>query len=158
MVTLDAGTRGPCRNRRLLAIVATALLLVACADDSVTTSSATAATDAFQVVASFYPLQFIVERIGGARVHVSNLTPAGAEPHDLEMTADDTARLQDADLVVYLSGFSSAVDDAVDSVAGDHAFDVATFADLDLTYRQNEDGEQTGSSIDPHFWLDPTRL
>jgi len=140
--------------------VATALSLTACGGNTPSAApSVEASSVKLHVVASFYPLQFIVNRIGGDRVHVSNLTPAGAEPHDLELTADDTARLQDADLVVYLSGFSSAVDDAVDSVAGDHAFDVATFADLDLSYRQIDGGRQSGtSSTDPHFWLDPVRL
>src|SRR5215207_1909970 len=147
------------RCRWTIAIAAAALLVASCGHDTPTTSSSPAVSPTLRVVASFYPLQFIVERIGGARVHVSNLTPSGAEPHDLEMTADDTAALQDTDLVVYLSGFSSAVDDAVDAVARDHAFDVATFADLDLTYQQIEDGEQNdSSSTDPHFWLDPTRL
>src|SRR5947209_15537578 len=97
------------------AVVAT-VFATACGGGTTGASTSAASTAVrLRVVASFYPLQFIVDRIGAERVHVSNLTPAGAEPHDLELTADDTVRLQDADLVVYLSGFSSAVDDAVDS-------------------------------------------
>ena len=41
-----------------------------------------------------YPLQFVAERVGGDRVAVTNLTPPGAEPHDLELTPQDVARRQ----------------------------------------------------------------
>jgi zinc transport system substrate-binding protein len=46
------------------------------------------------VVAAFYPLAFAAERVGGPSVQVSNLTPAGAEPHDLELTPDDVAKVK----------------------------------------------------------------
>jgi zinc transport system substrate-binding protein len=108
---------------------------------------------AVHVVASFYPLQFIVERIGADRVEVDNLTPAGTEPHEVELTAKATAELEDADLVVFLSGFAPSVDEGVRSVAKDHAFDVAPSAQLDGGAPVDE-----GSGRDPHFWLDPTRL
>ena len=56
----------------------------------------------------------------------SNLTPPGVEPHDVELTPQDVATVADADLVVYLEGFSPAVDDAVAQSASDEAaFDVA---------------------------------
>jgi zinc transport system substrate-binding protein len=108
------------------------------------------------VVASFYPLQFVTEQVGGAAVAVRNLTPAGAEPHDLELTASDTASLQDADLVVFLHGFSPALDDGIGSVGAD-AFDVSDAADLDLT-GSDDHADEPGDGLDPHFWLDPLRL
>ena len=46
-----------------------------------------------QVEASFYPLQWVAERVGGDHVAVANLTPPGAEPHDLELTPKRTAAL-----------------------------------------------------------------
>ena len=97
------------------------------------------------VVASFYPLQYLAERIGGDRVSVSSLTKPGAEPHDLELTPQDVVALAQTDLVVYLKGFQPAVDEGVD----DQAFDVTASADLSRT--------QEGA-VDPHFWLDPVRL
>ena len=36
-----------------------------------------------RVVASFYPLAFAAEQVGGSPAAVRNLTPPGAEPHDL---------------------------------------------------------------------------
>ena len=97
------------------------------------------------VVASFYPLQYLAERIGGDRVSVTSLTKPGAEPHDLELTPQDVAALARTDLVVYLNGFQPAVDKAVDA----QAFDVTASADLSAAQQ---------GAVDPHFWLDPVRL
>ena len=115
-----------------------------------------------QVVASFYPLQFVAERIGGDRVTVANLTKAGAEPHDLELSPRDVAMVSDADLVVRLGGFQPAVDTAVTAEASGRDFDAAGWADLDLRVA---DGGVTAAgdtadsgATDPHFWLDPLRL
>lgn len=123
-------------------------------------SSATG-TAKLAVVASFYPLAYVVQRIGGDLVSVDNLTPQGAEPHELELTASDTANVTDADLIVYLAGFAPAVDDGVDAEGKDHALDVSGAARLDLQYTPIEDGAQhtdEAGARDPHFWLDPTRL
>jgi len=57
-------------------------------------------------------LQFATARITGNLAQVSSLTKPGAEPHDLELSPRDVARIADADLVVYVSGFQPAVDDA----------------------------------------------
>ncbi|HRW37059.1 MAG TPA: zinc ABC transporter substrate-binding protein [Aquihabitans sp.] len=151
----------------LLALVA-ALSLAACGSSEGAGGNPDAT---IQVVASFYPLQWVTERVGGDVVSVRNLTPTGAEPHDLELTPKDVAKIDDADLVVYLSGFQAAVDDAV-ADTGAPALDAADHADLDLAATEDghdhadeaddhaeeadDHGEEAG--VDPHFWLDPTRL
>jgi len=72
--------------------------------------------DAEQVVAGFYPLAFAAEEIGGAGVAVTNLTAAGVEPHDVELTPKDVERIHEADLVLYLGeGFQPALEDAVEA-------------------------------------------
>lgn len=137
------------RARRALAAGAlAATALTACGDDGAQPAGAatepsggTAGGDqqaTLDVVAAFYPLQFVVERVGGDAVAVTNLTPVGAEPHDLELTGRDTALLQDADLVVYLAGFSPALDEAVEVTGDDHAFDVTSAARLDLEGTEDE--------------------
>lgn len=105
------------------------------------------------VVTSFYPLQFVAEQVGGARVNVSNLTPPGAEPHDVELSPRTVAKIEDADLAVYLKGFSPAVDEAIAEHASANAFDVTV--DADLVPAPDGSGDH---ATDPHFWLDPIRL
>src|ERR1043166_4541743 len=64
-------------------------------------SSHTLATsDKLQVAASFYPLYFFASQIGGGKVDVLNITPADAEPHDYEPTAQDIARIENAQVLV----------------------------------------------------------
>jgi zinc transport system substrate-binding protein len=101
------------------------------------------------VLASFYPLEYAAQRIGGDQVQVTNLTPPGVEPHDLELTPRDVARVHDADVVLYLgAGFQPAVDDAVEDASGE-------LVDLleGLQLREGVGGETVS---DPHVWLDPT--
>lgn len=119
------------------------------------------------VTAAFYPLAYAVERVGGDRVTVANLTKPGAEPHDVELTPKDVATLAEADLVVLEKGFQPAVDEAVERVDADRALDVSTAVDLSI--KGTDDGHDHGGeeqadakepasgAVDPHFWLDPTR-
>ncbi len=55
-----------------------------------------------RVAASFYPLAYAAEEVGGAGVDVTNLTPPGAEPHDLEVSPGDVQRIRSAELVLLL--------------------------------------------------------
>jgi len=104
-----------------------------------------------QVVAAFYPLEWTAQRVGGDLVDVTSLTAPGAEPHDLELSPQDVGAIADADLLVHLQGFQPAVDDAAASEAADHSWDAGSAADL--VPAAGGDG-----ALDPHFWLDPTRL
>ena len=153
------------RRRRTRACAALGVLLVVggavgTGCSSIPHGSGTTA-DPLHVVASFYPLQWMAQQVGGRRVDVRSLTKPGAEPHDLELTPSDVAAVQDADAVVYLSGFQPSVDTAIDGRGKDAVFDARAAAHLDLSFTPIEDGQaapdQTGAT-DPHFWLDPIRL
>jgi zinc transport system substrate-binding protein len=103
------------------------------------------------VVAAFYPLAFAAERVAPAGTEVQNLTPPGAEPHDLELTARDVGRLRDATLVVYVGeGFQPAIDSALEGRDGP-SLDVLDGLDL------LAGGEHEDEAVDPHVWLDPMR-
>jgi zinc transport system substrate-binding protein len=81
------------------------------------------------VVAAFYPLAYAAEQVGGDRVAVTNLTPAGQEPHDLELSPSDIMAIEEADYVVYLKDFIPELDAAVEEYAADKSLDVATAVD-----------------------------
>lgn len=144
--------------RRALAIAAGVPVLAGCGTGAGEPGTDTA--HGMSILASFYPLQWIAERVGGQAVEVSSLTPPGAEPHDLELTPRDVAAVSEVDLVVYLSEFQPAVDDAVIQEADESAFDAAEHTELDLTYIPIEEGTENADEqgADPHFWLDPIRL
>lgn len=148
-----------------IAAVATAIALTgatACGSDNSTGG------DKLRLVAAFYPLQFLAESIGGDRVTVTNLTPPGAEPHDMELNPGQVGKIADAQLVLYISGFQPAVDEAIRQEAGNRAFDAATIVtlldapagegekDVGVSPEPTHPG-QAGSGKDPHLWLDPVR-
>lgn len=119
-------------TKRILAAAcaaATALTLSACMSPS--TSGGSSSKDGkLTVMASFYPLQYLAEKIGGEHVSVSSLTPDGAEPHDLELSPKMVDSLSSADAVIYLAGFQSAVDEAIEQQAPKTVIDVSPAAEL----------------------------
>ena len=145
------------------------------------------ASEQRDVVAAFYPLVFVAEQVGGEHVTVRDLTPPGADSHDLELSPRDVVMLQEADLIVYLAGFAAALDQAIQPLASEQVFDVASSARLNHEEGHDEEGhdeeghdeeghdeehhdeeghDEEGhdeehhehGGIDPHFWLDPMRL
>ncbi|MFI7293286.1 metal ABC transporter substrate-binding protein [Streptomyces sp. NPDC050121] len=135
--------------------------LSACSSDS----AAAANTDKFDVVASFYPMAFLAEQIGGDHVHVTSLTEPGQEPHDLEISAKQTAALQESDAVLYLKNLQPSVDSAVSQS------EIKTKIDAALLTTMEKHGNEVGghaaehddhenedlAGLDPHIWLDPVR-
>jgi len=96
-----------------------------------------------RVVAGVYPLAWAAEAVGGDAVTVADLTPNGAEAHDLELTPDQRDDVADADLVIVIgAGFQPAVEDSASQRDGET-----------LVVHDALDG--TGELDDPHVWLDP---
>jgi zinc transport system substrate-binding protein len=132
---------------RIVLASAFVLLLAACGG-----GSGNEAAGKRSVVAAFYPLAWAAQQVGGSTVDVQNLTPPGAEPHDVELTPRDVERIQKADVVLYLShGFQPAVEHAVDGARGEV---VDVLAGERLRTGVGDEGGET----DPHVWLDPVRF
>jgi zinc transport system substrate-binding protein len=131
------------RLSALLAAVALGPIATGCA-----AAGAGGGDTAPTAVASYYPLAFVAERVGGADIRVENLTSSGVEPHDLELTARQVGEIAAADVVVYESGFQPSVDEAVEQNASGTLVDVADVVPL----------RQHNGASDPHVWLDPSRL
>ncbi|MFJ8014034.1 metal ABC transporter substrate-binding protein [Streptomyces sp. NPDC096339] len=121
------------------------------------------------VMASFYPMQFLAEQIGKDHVKVSTLTKPGVEPHDLEITPKQTAQLGEADVVLYLKTLQPAVDKAVAQSGVKNVVDAGTLTDLEVHGASGHDHAHEGEGEaghdhghdeggkDPHVWLDPAK-
>ena len=145
------------RTSTVAVAVGTSVLLSGCAGLGSTVEQGRSGAG-LTVLASFYPLQYVAEKVGGDRVEVTPLTPPGAEPHDLELSPRQVREVGDADVVLYLAGFQPAVDDAVAARDPKHLLDAARTPAV-----AEHLGEPTGTDdghgdADPHFWLDPTLL
>ena len=137
-------------SKRILAAAcaaATALALSACTSTA-SSGDSSSKDGSLTVMASFYPLQYLAEKIGGEHVSVTSLTPEGAEPHDLELSPKMVDSLSSADAVIYLSGFQSAVDEAIEQQAPKTVIDVSSAAELveagsDANHPAEEEEEAT---------------
>jgi zinc transport system substrate-binding protein len=155
-------TKTPIRLRHMAAAALTApLLLSGCGGSTGSDDSGTGP----RVVASFYPLAYVTERVAGEHADVLTLTSPGVEPHDLELSVRQTAEVSEADLVVYEKGMQPAVDDAVDQNGPDQvveATEVVDLAPLDEDDHEGESEEEHEAhadlDADLHFWLDPERM
>lgn len=177
----------PRRITAPLALVLPLALLAACgpADDDI--GAADTATAGLNVVASFYPLEYLAERIAGPHAQISTLTAPGVDPHDVELSARTVGALGSADVIIYASGMQPAVDQAVATQAAEQGLDVTQAVDLlgweelsspdahahhdddhhDETHdhdSHDHEGDDHGAHDDhdhgpedPHFWLDPQR-
>ena len=119
-------------SKRILAAAcaaATALALSACSSTA-SSGDSSSKDGSLTVMASFYPLKYLAEKIGGEHVSVTSLTPDGAEPHDLELSPKMVDSLSSADAVIYLAGFQSAVDEAIEQQAPKTIIDVSSAAEL----------------------------
>ncbi|MFE7648124.1 metal ABC transporter substrate-binding protein [Streptomyces phaeoluteigriseus] len=137
--------------------------LSACSTDS----AAAGGTDKFDVVASFYPMAYLAEQIGGDHVKVTSLTEPGQEPHDLEISAQQRTQLEKSDAALYLKGLQPSVDEAVTQSGIKTKIDAATLTTLEehgtevgghaAEHEEEEhEHEETGGK-DPHVWLDPVK-
>lgn len=167
-----------------LCAAASAVALAACSGGTRTTAaSGQSDSQGLRVMASFYPLKYLTEQVGGAHVTVTSLTPDGAEPHDLDLSPAMVDSIGRADAVVYLKGFQTAVDEAVEQQSPKTAIDLAdtvTLVDAGEGSNHPADEDEEGQSgheeghshegheeghehhhdmaKDPHFWLDPQRM
>lgn len=105
-----------------------------------------------RVTASFYPIYFFAREVGGDRAEVLNITPAGAEPHDYELTAQQTARMEGPGLILVngagLESWAASVSKTIDPAVTRF---ILVGEDL-ATEKVTDDGEEIR---DPHVWLSP---
>jgi zinc transport system substrate-binding protein len=98
------------------------------------------------VVAAFYPIAFAAGQLDPA-ADVTNVTPPGAEPHDLEATPRDVQDIESADIVLLMGqGFQPQLEKAAGQSASGDVVELLETPGLDLT------------PGDPHVWLDPPRF
>lgn len=159
-------TLSPIRNTLRFSIATLALLMgisvvtVACGSDSLKDP---AADGKLAVVTTIYPVTYFTQRIGGDRIHITRLVPAGVEAHDYEPKPSDLQAINRANVVVYTHpAFETWMADALKSVGAGKS--VVQAADIPLP--QGAPGAKAGAaggeearsaSRDPHVWLDPLK-
>jgi len=134
--------------------------------------SAVSGSDALRVAVSIAPQRYFVERIGGDRVTVDVMVPAGAEPHSFEPKPAQIAGLANADAYfavgvtferAWLNRFRSVnqdmrlvhTDEGIEKIpisGHDHDHD---HGEADEHGHDDDNNEDSHGEPDPHIWLSP---
>ena len=113
------------------------------------------------VYASFYPMYDFTKKIGGDKVEVINIVPAGAQPHSFEPSTKLLAELTKAKLFIYNgAGMEHYIDKLKETVKDSSLILVETSEGLDLiksehTHGDEHKNEHTETGFDPHTWVSP---
>jgi len=105
-----------------------------------------------KVYTSVYPLYDFAKKVGGDKITVFNMVPAGTEPHDWEPSPSDITNLEKADVFIYNgAGMENWVEKVLGSIQNKKL--IAAEASKDITLiKGNHNGEE---ELDPHVWLNP---
>ena len=126
------------KNIFLIIIILFSIIIVTCNNNDNKNASGK-----LQIYTSVYPIYDFTKKIGGEKITVYNMTKAGAEPHDFEITSKDMANLSKADLFIYNGG---GMEHWVDSVKD---------ALQNIKYIDSSSNINNQDNLDPHFWLSP---
>ena len=111
-----------------------------------------------KIYTSIYPLYDFAKKVGGDKVDVINLVPAGTEPHDWEISTSDIVSLEKADMLIYNgAGIENWTDKVISTLENKDIVYVKTSEGLDIhkidDKDSQEDNEYNHGSYDPHTWL-----
>src|SRR5581483_10664212 len=95
-----------------------------------------------RVTTSVYPMYFLTSRITGGKIDVINITPAGAEPHDYQLTPSDIIKIRTSKLLVLNGSIEPWSGKIIDDLKNKNVQIIAV-------------GEDYIKNGDPHVWLSP---
>lgn len=134
------------RTKSTLASLVVGALVAACGGTAAT--GGPSGNDGVKVVTTTTVFADLVQNVGGDRVAVTSIIPAGVGPEDYEPKPDDARRLSDAKLVVSNGvGLDDFLDDLLASGSGGTTPRLVLGEGIPTL---TEDG-----AANPHFWLDP---
>lgn len=152
-------------KKRLLTFLALTVLLsvgAGCTNIQNSAQDSKTQSEKTSVVASFYPLAFLAEEIGGDVTDVENITPTGIDAHDFEPTAKDIAAVTSADVFLFQGADLDPWAERIHEDALENNVTVVEIAEEISLYALSEDEEETDEhshgQYDPHSWLDPVLM
>lgn len=151
------------QNRNLIVIGVAVIVLVAIGAyySMATFQKESGEEDRIKILASFYPLAYFSEQIGGDKVVVNTLIPYNTEVHTWQPSISDIANAEDADIIVYNgAGLDHWLEEDIFpalNTAG--KIIVETTEGIELLEPEEEHGEieeeHEHGMYDPHTWISP---
>ena len=135
--------------KRYVTVLIGSLLLMGCRSQPVVTNAR------LSVAASFYPLAYLAEKIGGDLVDVMQITPGGVEPHDYEPTPLKLAHIYDAKVFIMNGG---GIDAWAEQVRQDLVSKGKITVKMTEHFQSLITSNQDERGVDPHLWIDPVNM
>jgi zinc transport system substrate-binding protein len=114
-------------------------------------------SDKLKVVATFYPLAFFVQQIGGEEVAVTQLIPDNTEVHTWQPSFAAILAVDEAEVIIY-NGASLDhwfKDDILPTVDSSNKIVVETTKGVKLRETETEHSDEHEELYDPHTWISP---
>ncbi|WP_047983708.1 metal ABC transporter solute-binding protein, Zn/Mn family [Ornithinibacillus californiensis] len=156
----------------LITIILMSILLLGCTNVNTESQS----SNKLSIYTSVYPIQYIVERIGGDTVTTTSIFPPGVDAHTYEPTAKTMTTLARSDAFIYfgtgMEGFTESIAEALESVdisllelgeyeelfeEVEHHHVESNQVEPEEHEEHHHDGHNHGDH-DPHIWIDPLRM
>lgn len=92
----------------------------------------------------------IAQNVAGGRLTVETLLPRGADPHEYQLTPQDTTKIAESTLLIANGvNYEAWLQETLQNAGGQRTVVIATDG---LTKRTSAEGE------DPHMWMDPNNV
>lgn len=174
------------KSKQLFALILSLVLMIsvlsACKKEELISGMKEAEVSVYTTI---YPIQFILEEIGGRTVNVQSVYPPGVDAHTYEPTSKDMTLIAKSDLFIY---FGPSMEGFVESAANaltNEAVKLVSLEDYPELFETNErnrtslkddgskemntdetnvvnsddkDSTNHESGLNPHVWLDPLRM
>jgi zinc transport system substrate-binding protein len=120
--------------------------------------------DSLQITASFYPLAYFAETIGGEQVQVSTLIPYNSEVHSWQPSISDITETEESNLIIYLgAGLDHWLEEEIlETINTDGKVILEASTGIELLigdeHEHEEEHEEEGHDHeegDPHLWVSP---
>ncbi|KFZ25629.1 MAG: High-affinity zinc uptake system binding-protein ZnuA precursor [Candidatus Izimaplasma bacterium HR2] len=125
------------------------------------------------VYVTVYPMQYLVEQIGGDYVDVARVPGSQVHSESIDWSAKEIIDMKNADILFYINGgVDTYIPEKEESTFEDSNVklvdisQVVTYNEVCFSHEHDHDGEEVehvecdenSLSEDPHFWLDPVRM
>lgn len=116
------------------------------------------------IYTSIYPIQYIVEHIGGDHITAESIYPPGVDAHSYEPSTREMTQISRGEAFIYLgAGMESFAETAADSL-NNQDVELIEIATLDESlfsadnHSDEEHGDHDYGDKDPHIWFDPIKM
>lgn len=143
---------------KLIILLLALFIITACSNTNDDSNSET------KIYTTIYPLQFLVEEIGGDTVDAITVYPPGVDEHTYEPTSKELTNIADGEAFFYIgAGLEAFASTAAEALKNQDVelLEIGKHEELFLhnedEHHHEHDGHDHGD-LDPHIWLDPLRM